>query len=146
MIPSAAPSTSNYARDTVLGGGDLDTRERVVKRILLTLLSVICAGILSVAGNFQSSPVTPTAFGMHEHNLAVNGWPKVPFGSFRIVGDQVPNVTWADIEPSRGDYDWSKLDALINRITPHNVDIVYTFRKVPRWASSRPKDFCDNGD
>jgi len=115
-------------------------------RILLTLLSLTCLGILTVAADAQNSSIGPAAFGMHEHNLAVNGWPKVPFGSFRIVGDQVPNVSWADIEPSRGHYDWSKLDTLINRITPHNVDIVYTFWKVPRWASSRPEDSCGKGD
>jgi hypothetical protein len=82
---------------------------------------------------------------MHEHNIAVNGWPTVPVGSFRIVGDQVPNVAWNEIEPSRGHYDWSQLDALINRITPHSVDIVYTFRKMPPWASSRPTGSCGKG-
>src|SRR5437764_14659364 len=113
--------------------------------LLRCIFAMYLLVMLTTAVSAQSSSLQLQAFGMHEHNIAANGWPKVPVGSFRIVGDQVPNVSWADLEPSRGHYDWAKLDALVDHIKPHDVDIVYAFRQIPPWASSRPRGPCGHG-
>jgi hypothetical protein len=114
---------------------------RTVARLALALITACLLVLVTSRAEAQSRVVQPKAFGMHEHNIFLNGWPTAPVGSFRIW-DQVPNVTWKDIERSRGRYDWAKLDALVDRISSKGVDIVYTFGKTPSWAASAPTGSC----
>lgn len=50
---------------------------------------------------------------------------------------------WANIEPSRGEFDWSVLDSLISQSTSHGVtSFIFTLGDVPEWASSNPAGEC----
>jgi polysaccharide biosynthesis protein PslG len=49
-------------------------------------------------------------------------------------------TNWIDLETSDGVYDWSNLDGLLNEAQNLGVDVLYTFGKVPGWASSDPTD------
>lgn len=50
---------------------------------------------------------------------------------------------WKLIEPADGDYDddyLAKLDAIVDRLTDHGVNILFTIAYTPQWASSMPND------
>jgi hypothetical protein len=49
-------------------------------------------------------------------------------------------TNWIDSEPSSGVYNWSNLDTMLAEANTLNADVLYTFGKVPGWASSNPND------
>ena len=79
-------------------------------------------------------------FGMHIHHTTP--WPSIGFGGFRLWDT---NTRWAEIETSKGVYDFSTLDTFLAELYSHGItDVVYTFGQVPNWASSDPTDSaCD---
>lgn len=55
-------------------------------------------------------------------------------------------TNWIDLETSDGVYDWTNLDTFLNEANSLGVDVLYTFGKVPKWASSNPNDpNCKDG-
>lgn len=101
-------------------------------------------------------PIPASLFGMHMHNNFVFGnytkyhykhgnslqWPSVPFGSFRLYG---LNTKWAELEPSKGEWKWEKLDTYLKLAQEHGVDVIYTFGHTPKWASARPNEASAHG-
>jgi len=87
-----------------------------------------------------TTPIPPTLFGMHRH-LWPNRpepWPDIPFGSFRLWDSA---TGWSQINTAKGQYDWSQIDKWFSDLSKHQVvDILYTFGRVPQFASSRPND------
>jgi len=49
-----------------------------------------------------------------------------------------PGVDWPDISQASGEYNFTALDAFINYSESRNADIIYTFGRVPQWASTNP--------
>ena len=50
------------------------------------------------------------------------------------------------INTAKGQYDWSQVDRWFAELQQHDVeDVLYTFGKVPPFASSRPKADCNYG-
>ncbi len=91
-------------------------------------------------GGPPSGPIPPTFFGIHRHvhGKKVEPWPTVPFGTFRLWDS---NTSWAQLNPSKGKYDWEQLDKWFSDLKEHHVeDILYTFGRVPDFASSKPND------
>lgn len=95
----------------------------------------------------------PAAYLGMSMNGGINGisgqqpWPVVPFGAVRLWD---ADVSWSDIVSmmpptpdtcsSPNPYDWTKLDSWLSQIPAHGADILYTFGRVPAWASSDPTD------
>lgn len=120
---------------------------------------LICtAAIFSFAQNEQpasqgsaarpSSAVTSTTiptsmFGMTAHSGVLFGtpWPTMPIYGMRLWDT---NTGWAQLNPSKGVYDWSTLDSWISAASANNAQLIYTIGQTPGWASSKPKDSsCD---
>ena len=49
-------------------------------------------------------------------------------------------TNWIDLNPSNGVYNWKNLDTFLAEANSLGVDVLYTFGKVPGWASSNPTD------
>jgi hypothetical protein len=47
-------------------------------------------------------------------------------------------LSWADLNPSSGVYNWSALDQFIANASAQGQDVIYTFGRTPTWASSEP--------
>jgi|HubBroStandDraft_6_1064221.scaffolds.fasta_scaffold17050_4 hypothetical protein len=86
--------------------------------------------------------IPSTYMGMHM-NGGIDGisgqqpWPVVPFGAVRLWD---ADVAWADINSGPSAYDFTKLNSWFSLIPQHGADILYTFGRVPSWASSNPTD------
>lgn len=89
-------------------------------------------------------PVIPLEyFGLHIHK-ADNGtaWPAVSFGSWRLWDAY---VQWAHLQPSRGTWDFTRLDKYVALAESHKVTVLLPFGLSPRWASARPNESSSYG-
>jgi hypothetical protein len=64
-------------------------------------------------------------------------WPSVPFGSIRLWDS---DTFWYQLNPSEGVYDWSVMDAWLDRANAGHQLVLYTLSYTPAWASSHPHD------
>ncbi len=79
---------------------------------------------------FSSGAIPANYFGMSVINPGE--WPSVSFGAFGKGGA----VTWPFIENSRGQFDWSRLDAFVQNAQKHHMPIFWTNYGVPAWAAA----------
>lgn len=85
-----------------------------------------------------SEPVPLSFFGLHIHHLPQpTPWPRVSFGSWRLWDAY---VVWPNVEPQKGQWDFSHLDGYISLAESHSVEILLPLGLTPAWASSRPKE------
>ena len=62
--------------------------------------------------------------------------PLVHFGSLRTWNAQ--GAAWSEINPAFNLYNWSRLDWIVDQAQNKGYDVLYTFGRTPRWASSDP--------
>ena len=107
---------------------------RLTSSSVLLILSLL--GLLGISATGQ---VSSNSFGlsMHAGIIARQPWPSVSFGTMRLWDAE---VSWAQINGSKGYYKWASLDAWLNEAATHNKTVIYSFGRVPRWASSAPND------
>jgi hypothetical protein len=95
----------------------------------------------SSAASGPSGPIPATFFGLQMHKPMITDgepWPSVPFGAGRLWDS---GVSWAEVNTSSGVYYWELLDKWLAKYHEHGVDdLLYTFGRVPQWASSKPDD------
>lgn len=97
---------------------------------------------LSLLGNGLANDKTDAIpleyFGMHIHRAdSGTAWPNVPFGSWRLWDAY---VGWANLEPARGKWDFSRLDRYVAIAGITKVDILLPLAMTPNWASARPTE------
>jgi hypothetical protein len=110
-------------------------RARVV--YLLAMIALLSA---RADGKFQLVPSTERIpekfFGMHIHHAAaVTPWPAVPIGSWRLWDAQ---VTWPQIEPRKGQWNFQLLDRYVSLAEEHETEVLLPLGLTPQWASKRP--------
>jgi hypothetical protein len=89
-----------------------------------------------------SEPITGDFFGMTIHHSAT------PFPAFPVSVLRFWDViAWPDVEPSEGQFDWTRMDSTIASAQENGVsDFIFTFGSVPTWASTDPSAPCTGGD
>lgn len=111
---------------------------RIALRLVL-ILAVLVFGIFANVSEVYPGPDKPVDaeyFGMHVHHAASGtSWPAVQFASWRLWDS---GVTWPDLEPERGKWDFALLDRYVRIAAERNVTIVLTLGLTPAWASARP--------
>jgi len=94
----------------------------------------------SAAAPGPGGPIPPTFFGLQMHKPTVlnQPWPTIPFGAGRLWDS---GVSWAEVNPSNQVYDWDLLDKWLAKYHEQGIDnLLYTFGRVPQWATSKPSD------
>jgi hypothetical protein len=98
-----------------------------------------------------SAPVSREFFGMVIVNLAPNSLHPMP-GMTSVPAFPVstlhlgPAVPWPLVEPSKGQFNWTKMDNSIGIAQKSGVnDFIYNFTRSPLWASTSPTAPCTNG-
>lgn len=78
-------------------------------------------------------------FGMHIHNANL-AWPAVQrrIGAIRLW--DAGAAQWAEVNPRPGVYDWTALDAHVERALANRADLVFNLGRSPQWASARPSE------
>jgi hypothetical protein len=115
-----------------------------------TIATVLFASLLAAVSTASTTISTPTAtvstayMGLSENGVAGSSpWPSVSFGTFRMWDE---GTRWSQIETSRGTYNWSKPDKVVNLVRGKGKDLIYTFGGTPTWASSLPTQGCLYGN
>ena len=86
----------------------------------------------------QARPVPGTFFGLHIHNAGTTTpWPAVKFGAWRLWD---ASVAWPNLEPQRGEWNFSLLDKYVDLALKNNVEVLLTLGLTPLWASARPNE------
>lgn len=94
---------------------------------------------------FAAELQTPTAvipdsyFGLHIHHLsyptATTPWPSMPVPQWRLWDAA---VRWADLEPSKGQWQFERLDAYVALAQQHGTGLLLPLAMAPAWAAARP--------
>lgn len=110
----------------------------------VTLVSIVLAGCGEAGPSVALERTTATQpifearyFGMHVHRPESTEWPHTAFGTWRLWD---AGISWADMEPTAGRYDFSKLDRYLDLAARKKVDVVLPIALTPRWVSSRPAE------
>ena len=99
-----------------------------------------------------SAAISSKFFGMTIANLAPNSTHATPgmtpFPVFPVSTLRLWDVVyWAMIESYQGQSNWTKMDNSIAIAQQNGVsDFIFTFGRVPAWASTNPTDPCTNGE
>lgn len=80
-------------------------------------------------------PIPPEFFGMHSHRE--ERFPTVPFKSWRLWDS---GVSWPQLEPGRGEWDFRRLDARVEQAQKLGIEILLPLGLTPKWASARPDE------
>src|SRR3954465_13599551 len=67
------------------------------------------------------------------HAINKTPWPDQPYAAIRLWDSD--GTGWPEVNPSRGNYDWSSFDRGISLAKKQKVDVLYTFGRVPKWAN-----------
>ena len=78
--------------------------------------------------------VRSTYFGSHDHD-PVGTWPDGPVGSLRAWD---AGVTWREIEVAPGNYDFSRLDAMVDTAEQHDSDVLLVLGQTPAFHALDP--------
>ena len=109
----------------------------------MAVLSILVLGAFCASSFAQT--ITSNFFGIHVKNTTapLTSTKGMSFGAWRSLGG---GVKWADIETSRGVYNWKRLDTWIADAQQQGQDIMFTFYATPHWASSNPNDLSCTDD
>ncbi|MGW0737066.1 helix-turn-helix domain-containing protein [Streptomyces sp. NPDC002851] len=76
-------------------------------------------------------PVDPELFGV-TMNSSSGAMPSFRTGALRLWDSQ---TRWAQVEPARGEYDWSTLDRLLDGAEREGLPTLFVFGGTPAWAA-----------
>lgn len=106
---------------------------------LITSLVLAAAALIGSAEVAAADVSTPPAsfFGMHYSAVAEGTWPQADVGSVRLWDT---GTSWRDLQPERGMWDWSRLDAAVDNAHAHGASVDLVLGPTPVWASARPTE------
>jgi len=112
--------------------------------MLLGLLSVLASADTTIYSPNGTAVVDKPLFAIHSWGLPGGStpWPPALIGAYRTWDS---GAVWASMETSRGYYNWSRSDQIVNGLSPRGVTILFNFGRTPQWASSSPWKTCGGG-
>lgn len=126
----------------------------MLRLIIVSLLSLLL-GSAHAADPYDIAPITPARvvstdyFGTHFHRLghaerrwAATQWPAGMIGALRLWDS---TTRWADIEPSRGNFAFDRLDDHVAQAQAGGASVMLVLGSPARWASARPTEYGPYG-
>ncbi len=101
--------------------------------------------VLLVSPGSSAQPESPN---VRESHFGVNGAIQRFSGEMREAGVEVSRevILWRQIEPARGQYDWSVTDDRIKKANDAGIEVLGDFGGMPLWAKQKGQstisDFC----
>lgn len=119
----------------------MNRTSRALQTVVAALVALGCvasAGIsaTSAAAASLPRPITSQLFGLHVSDPGSN-WPQVPFSTIRLHDT---GTSWREMQPARGTWNFSTLDARVDRAISGRREVLMVLGQTPRWASKRPNE------
>ncbi len=113
---------------------------RTESRLAIAPIGALAILLMATPLASTQSAVPAQYFGMHY--VKSQPWPTIPFGSLRL---RDTDTRWQQMNPARGVYDFSTLDAYLALAHVHGMsDVVLVLGGTPNWVSSGPANaVCD---
>jgi hypothetical protein len=105
---------------------------------VLIVIAALLASTLAADLQTPKAVIPDSYFGLHIHHLASpdpTPWPNIPVPQWRLW-DAL--VTWPDLEPNKGQWQFEKLDAYVSVAQQHGTGILLPLGGSPHWASAKP--------
>jgi hypothetical protein len=107
-----------------------------MRALIACLLGIaVCLGVVAL-GSPAEAKVRETFFGIHDNAVPDGDVPRVATGALRLWD---AGVSWREIERSRGDFDWSRLDAGIAHAEEQGLRPLIVMGQTPRFYARHPK-------
>jgi len=85
--------------------------------------------------NLENTVIDDSLFGLHVKDEQLGVWPTIKFGSLRLWDN---GTSWANIETSRGVFDWTNLDNAVATANKNGLsDILMVLSGTPAWATNQ---------
>jgi hypothetical protein len=114
-------------------------RPRGVPAMRFPVVLLVTCAVLNAQGATlgpSTAPVPVAYFGLNvESPDASEMRPPAPAWRLWDAG-----VGWRAVEPQKGQWDFSRLDAFVNRASQSGAQILYVFGMTPQWAAANPND------
>ena len=100
-------------------------------------LKDVTDSILNLPVHNDTMKIPDRLFGIHINKIQDSVWPKLNQGLLRLWDS---GTKWCQLEPAKGTWDWSRMDATVNFALAHdpNCSILYTMGIPPFWAVANP--------
>jgi polysaccharide biosynthesis protein PslG len=93
------------------------------------------APIKNPSKNLENTVIDDSLFGLHVKDEQLGVWPTIKFGSLRLWDN---GTAWANIETSRGVFDWTNLDNAVATANKNGMsDILMVLSGTPAWATNQ---------
>src|SRR5271157_2900534 len=123
----------NSARGTIAGTANTTGLYSFSAKVTDALLQSSTRSFTLVVSNGNQPNTIPSSyFGMHLMDPA--DWPAGHVGSL----GKAPATTWPYLEPAKGVFDWSRLDAYVQAAQTNGVSFYFSNDYVPAWAAADP--------
>lgn len=110
---------------------------RLLSRFLLG--SLLAALVLGLVPGTSAAAIAPSPgasyFGMTDNSIGYGRFPDSPVGSVRLWDTM---TAWANVETSRGHYDWTVLDEAVSQARMHGASISLVLGGTPTFYASVP--------
>ena len=114
---------------------------RTLRQLGVSLPVVLLSSVLASCSNglvYKDNGVIPRAFFGMTVLDSQHVSPPLNYGTTR-TWDSFPMLDWAEINSSSGVYQFQDLDAFVQLNQARGAEVIYTFGRTPRWASSKPE-------
>lgn len=141
FFPSFPPGNlllrSNGAPGACKGGRVKAEKSRIALAALVLVLGSMAAPATQAKPLRDSNqqPIPATFFGLTVQKFATVR-PALEYGTTRSWDGQ--GLAWAQMNPAPGKYNFAALDNFIAINQARGIQMIYTFGRTPRWASSKP--------
>ena len=112
------------------------TRSTHLTRRALAIGAAVALGLTllpAAPASAANQRVASSFFGMHDFNPV--SWPAATVGTVRLWDS---GVTWRDIEPSNGVFDFSRLDAQVDSARANGARVLLVLGQTPRFHATKP--------
>ncbi|HEU4910455.1 MAG TPA: endo-1,4-beta-xylanase [Actinomycetes bacterium] len=104
---------------------------------VLVVAVVVTALIPAAPASAKTVKIDKRLFGLHDGDPRDPSWPAVSPGSIRLWDS---GVSWAELEPSQGAVDWSRLDAIVAAANARGAEVTLVLGQTPAWADDPALD------
>ncbi|WP_329037240.1 helix-turn-helix domain-containing protein [Streptomyces sp. NBC_01725] len=91
----------------------------------------VAAPVGSTSWEQTPRPVDPELFGVTMNSFS-GAMPSFRTGALRLWDSE---TRWAQLEPAKGEYDWSTLDRVLNGAEREGLPTMFVFGATPSWAA-----------